>query len=159
MAPRQPRKPPQPPNRSRVNFNRISGNRKPNPAIKDIEEGITHNVTGRRFSPPPRRITPRSTTLEEAVEAFDAGDDSLLFQYDPTDTSNPARPRTQKAGYDRKTQQLRVMFREGAARGGETAIYVYYDVPPNVWRNFKRVRSPGKFINRVLNAYPYDREY
>jgi len=125
----------------------------------DIEANKTYPVAARRFTPPPSRITPRTEEQQEAVEAFELGDDSLLFQYDPTDTSNPAKPRTQKAGYDRKTQQLRVMFREGAARGGETAIYVYYDVPPNVWRNFKRVRSPGKFINRTLNQYPYDREY
>lgn len=155
MAPRKPRKPPQPPNRDRA---------RPRGQSRDVTEtaigeGNAPSVTGRRFTPPPRIITAKDDSMEEAIEAFEMGDDSLLFSYDPTATSNPTRPRTQKAGYNSKTHELRIMFREGAARGGETAIYVYYEVPPNVWRNFKRVRSPGKFINRVLNSYAYDREY
>jgi len=51
-----------------------------------------------------------------------------------------------------KSQQtLRIRFRNGQ-------VYGYYNVPPNVWRNFKRVKSPGRFINRVLNFYPYGPE-
>lgn len=79
-----------------------------------------------------------------------AGDDSGLFPYSPTPSINPPRPRTQGAGYSPDTQTLRVKFRDGA-------IYEYYDVPPNVWRNFQRVKSPGRAVNRVLNAYAYSR--
>ena len=79
-----------------------------------------------------------------------AGDDSDLFPYTPTPSINPPRPRTLGAGYSPDTQTLRVKFREGA-------VYEYYDVPPNVWRNFQRVKSPGKAINRTLNNYPYAR--
>ena len=79
-----------------------------------------------------------------------AGDDSELFPYTPTPSINPPRPRTQGAGYSADTQTLRVKFRDGA-------VYEYYDVPPNVWRNFQRVKSPGRLINRTLNNYAYAR--
>lgn len=79
-----------------------------------------------------------------------AGDDTALFPYTPTPSINPPRPRTQAAGYSKDTQTLRIKFRDGA-------VYEYYDVPPNVWRNFRRWVSPGRGINRVLNHYPYAR--
>lgn len=79
-----------------------------------------------------------------------AGDDSGIFPYTPTPSINPPRPRTQAAGYSPDTQTLRVKFRSGA-------VYEYYDVPNNVWRNFQRVKSPGRLINRTLNNYSYAR--
>lgn len=79
-----------------------------------------------------------------------AGDDSGIFPYTPTPSINPPRPRTQAAGYSADTQTLRVKFRSGA-------VYEYYDVPNNVWRNFQRVKSPGRLINRTLNSYSYAR--
>lgn len=79
-----------------------------------------------------------------------AGNDTDLFPYTPTPSINPPRPRTQGAGYSRDTQTLRVKFRDGA-------VYEYYDVPPNVWRNFQRWKSPGRGITRVLNNYSYAR--
>lgn len=89
--------------------------------------------------------------LLTALEASRAGDDSLLLPYQPTPSINPPRPRTRAAGYDPLTRVLRVRFRDGTG-------YAYYDVPPNVWRNFKRVKSPGRAINRTLNNYAYARE-
>jgi hypothetical protein len=106
---------------------------------------------------------PRQTTLRgQPVEVYDPldwweiamaeeGDDSYLLPYAPTPSSYPPRPRTQAAGYNRRRRELRVKFRDGSR-------YVYKNVPPNIWANFKRVKSPGRFINRVLNAYPYERE-
>lgn len=85
-----------------------------------------------------------------AIVRARAGDDTALFPYSPTPSINPPRPRTQGLGYSRDTKTLRVKFREGA-------VYEYYDVPPNVWRNMQRVKSPGKFINRTLNNYTYAR--
>ncbi len=79
-----------------------------------------------------------------------AGNDTALLPYTPTPSINPPRPRTQAAGYTPETQTLYVKFRDGA-------LYEYYDVPPNVWRNFQRVKSPGRAVNRVLNNYAYAR--
>lgn len=91
------------------------------------------------------------SSLLNALEAAQDGDDTLLLPYQPTPSINPPRPRTRAAGYDSKTRTLRVRFRDGTG-------YAYYDVPPNVWRNFKRVKSPGRAINRTLNNFAYSRE-
>lgn len=94
----------------------------------------------------------RTMSPEEsaAIIRARAGDDSALFPYTPTPSINPPRPRTRGAGYSRDTQTLRIKFRDGA-------VYEYYDVPPNVWRNFQRWVSPGRGVNRVLNNYSYAR--
>lgn len=87
----------------------------------------------------------------EAIERSQHGDDSELLPYQPTPSINPPRPRTKAAGYDPETQTLRVRFRDGTP-------WAYYNVPKNVWRNFRRSKSPGRFINRVLNGYEYSRD-
>ena len=94
----------------------------------------------------------RNMPAEEAAAILRArgGDDSALFPYTPTPSINPPRPRTQAAGYSKDTQTLRVKFRDGP-------VYEYYDVPETVWNNFKRVKSPGRAINRTLNNYTYAR--
>lgn len=84
----------------------------------------------------------------EAIELARMGDDSVLLPYQPTPSINPPRPRTLAAGYDSKTKTMRVRFRDGAG-------YEYYDVPPRVWNNFKRVRSPGRAINRYFGGGQY----
>lgn len=56
--------------------------------------------------------------------------------------------RVTQARYDKGLQQVQVEFRDGTP-------WVYDGVPPNVWRSFRRASSPGKYINRVLNNYPY----
>lgn len=90
-------------------------------------------------------------------------DDEVEFTYDPTKTSWPGNgwdhKRTDRAGYNRATQTLRVQFHTNGA------IYDYYDVPPSVARAFYRgVNNPrggglstGVFINMVLNNYDYER--
>lgn len=93
-------------------------------------------------------ITNRPIETEQALDMARLGDDTILLPYQPTPSINPPRPRTLAAGYDRNTQTLRVRFRDGTP-------WEYYDVPPRVWQNFKRVKSPGRFINRTLNNYPY----
>lgn len=85
-----------------------------------------------------------------AIVRARGGDDTELFPYTPTPSINPPRPRTLGAGYSKDTQTLRIKFRDGP-------VYEYYDVPPNVWRNFQRVKSPGRAVNRVLNNYTYAR--
>lgn len=94
----------------------------------------------------------RTMPSDEAAAILRArsGDDSALFPYTPTPSINPPRPRTQAAGYSAETQTLRIKFRDGP-------VYEYYDVPQTVWNNFKRVKSPGRAVNRVLNNYAYAR--
>lgn len=59
-----------------------------------------------------------------------------------------ASSRVSEARYDSGLQQIQVIFRDGTP-------WVYDGVQANVWRNFRRSASPGKFINRVLNGYSY----
>jgi hypothetical protein len=70
--------------------------------------------------------------------------------YWPTRTINPPRPRTVQARYSRRLQRLEVIFRDGTP-------WSYYNVPPRIWNRFKRVESPGRYINSTLNGYPYGR--
>ena len=83
-----------------------------------------------------------------AIQAAKAGDDTELLPHQPTPSINPPRPRTLAMGYDRDTKVMRVRFREGAG-------YEYYDVSPREWNNMKRVKSPGRAINRVFNHKDY----
>lgn len=84
-----------------------------------------------------------SPFIAEAIRRARGGDDSMLLPYQPTPSINPPRPRTLAAGYDAETRTMRVRFRDGAG-------YEYYDVSPQTWQNFKRVRSPGRAINRYF---------
>lgn len=88
--------------------------------------------------------------MELALELAREGDDFLLLPYQPTPSINPPRPRTLAAGYDENTYTLRVRFRDGTP-------WEYYGVPPRIWTTFQREKSPGRYINRVLNSYPYAR--
>lgn len=84
-----------------------------------------------------------SPFMREAIRRASTGDDSMLLPYQPTPSINPPRPRTLAAGYDKDTRTLRVRFRDGVG-------YEYYNVSPQTWANFKRVKSPGKAINRYF---------
>lgn len=98
-----------------------------------------------------------TTEQEYGVQAHDEG--TYHFpQVSPTKTINPPRPRTLEAGWERIADSshpaypgiLRVRFRDGTP-------WEYYGVPSYIWQRFKRVQSPGRFINRVLNNYEYGR--
>ena len=65
----------------------------------------------------------------------------------PTSTSNPRRPRTVAAGYDKERQVLTLVFRDGT-------FYNYYDVSANMWQTFKSLPSKGKYIKRYLDGKP-----
>jgi hypothetical protein len=84
-----------------------------------------------------------SPYMQEALRRARSGDDSMLLPYQPTPSINPPRPRTLAAGYDRQTKTLRIRFRDGVG-------YEYYNVSPQTWQNFKRVKSPGKAVNRYF---------
>lgn len=69
-------------------------------------------------------------------------------------SSNPARPRCSQAAYDRDNQRLYVSFAKPMP--GQD-VYVYEGVDQREYRNFRRVVSPGKAINRTLNGKTYRR--
>lgn len=102
---------------------------------------------------PARAEANRRMTYETALAIQEAklGDDTILLPYQPTPSINPPRPRTLAAGYDKSTETLRIRFRDGP-------VYAYNEVSQREWNNFKRVKSPGRFVNRVLNQKPYYRE-
>lgn len=56
--------------------------------------------------------------------------------------------RVSEGRYDAGLEQVHVIFDDGTP-------WTYNGVPRNLWKNFRRSASPGKYINRVLNAYPY----
>lgn len=81
---------------------------------------------------------------------FGPSPDPAWDYYWPTRTINPPRPRTLQARYSGITRELQVIFRDGTP-------WTYEQVPPGLWVRFKRVESPGRFINNVLNGFPYAR--
>lgn len=87
------------------------------------------------------------TIFNNAPDALQANIDAWDY-YDPTKTSNPNRPRTMAARYNKVSQVVEIRFREGA-------IYQYFDCHPNTWRGFKNTDSPGRYINRILNGHNY----
>lgn len=99
---------------------------------------------------PGRTETPQDQAQLVEIEDEETGDLQIPISYIPTRTSNDARPRTLAAGYDSKTHTMRIDFREGAT-------YHYYDVPPNVWKDFQRSASPGRFLNRRMSQFAYGR--
>jgi hypothetical protein len=58
--------------------------------------------------------------------------------------------RVAEAGYSTDSHTLYVRFVDGTP-------WQYNNVEPNVWRNFRRSASAGRYINRVLNNYSYGR--
>lgn len=124
---------------------------KPNPRVVSVGD-MRPPASVKRAAPAAkiaRGVQRRGTNNDEmALDLAREGNDSFLLPYQPTPSINPPRPRTVAAGYNRETNTMRVRFRDGQ-------IYEYFDVPDRVWRNFKRVKSPGRAINRTLNHYAY----
>lgn len=65
----------------------------------------------------------------------------------PTSTTNPERPRTVAAGYDKSEQKITVVFRDGT-------FYNYYQVSPSEWQAFKARVSKGRYIYSYLDSKP-----
>lgn len=74
--------------------------------------------------------------------------------YWPTRTSDASRPRTRQARYSSTQQLLEVIF-DRPTRSNPGGTWHYWEVPPEIWTRFKRTESPGKYINAVLNGFPY----
>src|SRR5690348_13741253 len=94
---------------------------------------------------------------DELFARGEAAEGDVDLTYDPTKTTWPQtgwdHRRTTRAGYNRTTKTLRIQFFTNGA------VYDYYDVPPAVARQFRRVESPGRYINAILNNYDYERIY
>ena len=94
--------------------------------------------------------TTADDTYEEVSTPEDARDGSYTARLTlkPTSTTNPARPRTVAAGYDRKLFVLTVVFPDGT-------WYNYYDVPENMWQEFKNSESKGRYMHMSgLDSWP-----
>lgn len=102
----------------------------------------------------PDIIEPIDPALLWARQEY-AEDEDIPLTYVPTNTTWPENGwdhrRTTEAGYNRATETLAVKFYTNGA------VYHYYDVKPQTAIAFRRTESPGKFINRVLNAHDYER--
>lgn len=125
--------------------------------LPTAQELLEQAATPTTQMPTAEELLQLTTEQEYDVQAHDEG--TYHFpQVSPTKTINPPRPRTMEAGWQRIDNLdhpaypgiLRVRFRDGTP-------WEYYQVPSSVWQRFKRVQSPGRFINRVLNQYPYGR--
>lgn len=66
----------------------------------------------------------------------------------PSRTTNPTKPRTLSAGYDRASQTLSVVFRDGTS-------WNYYGVTYQMWTAFKASPSPGRYIATRLDFKAY----
>jgi (2Fe-2S) ferredoxin len=92
-----------------------------------------------------------NTLLEETApeedndfQTTDEGGPSITV----TSSSNSARPRTVRAGYDFKEGTLVVVFRDGT-------WWEYRGVPEDMWYSFVSAQSKGKFLKESgLDAWP-----
>lgn len=54
-------------------------------------------------------------------------------------------------GYNKEEQQLFIKFNNGS-------LYMYNDVPEDVWEDLQNSESKGKFVNNELkNVYDYEK--
>lgn len=75
-------------------------------------------------------------------------DDSSALVLTTTNSTNPDRPRTLKAGYDYGTNTMTVVFRDGT-------WWQYNSVPMDMWEDFKAATSKGKFLrDSGLDSWP-----
>jgi hypothetical protein len=146
-------------NRRRTAANITAGYVSPGPPTNDVLAAIKPLPTAEQLlmmDEEPQVPTAAELIRDQLYRPSDDANLGRLYtfpQVAPTKTINPMRPRTLEAGYEKDTfgkglGTLRVRFRDGTP-------WEYYKVPPNIWQNFKRSVSPGRFINRVLNGYPY----
>ena len=73
-------------------------------------------------------------TSKEIVD--DSGFQAVMSM---TTSSNPSKPRTLSAGYDRSTGTMTVVFRDGT-------WWEYRGVPEDMWQGFNSATSKGTFM-------------
>ena len=78
---------------------------------------------------------------EEASDPdFDTDESSEIPSLSTTSSSKPDRPRTLRAGYDRKNQRLVVVFRDGT-------WYEYIGVSEDMWQDFQASQSKSPLLD------------
>jgi hypothetical protein len=140
---------------SRLSGSRFSGFGTPGAGrqIRELTVEDQLDIIGRYQGRDLASMRPRT---REGLAAVTRGDNSILFTVDLRERStDPDRPRAESAGYDSRTGTVRIRFRRGQRKHPNGAIYEYYGVPRSVWKNLLRAASPGRFITRVLETYPY----
>lgn len=110
-----------------------------------------HQARDRKIRESARRPSKTQRGIGNVLAGDEALDEVMPTALNtPSHSSNPARPRALRGGYDSKTGTVRVQFRDGA-------VYEYFDVPKRVWSNGLRRKSFGRFVNDTLDTYPYTR--
>lgn len=87
-------------------------------------------------------------SLSRSARAEIARSSGIIAEYRPGPWKELDSSRMNQARYDASRRELHVVFKDGTP-------WIYYDIPQNIWDNLRRSASPGKFVNRVLNAFPY----
>lgn len=121
--------------------------RKRPPTKRDLWEQFRTHIESRQQKIEPEAPVMEIDLLRDKFNNRDQKNADVL--YEPTATSNPGDPRTHAARYWRDERVLQIEWGDGGV------AYNYYQVSPEEWRRFVRVKSPGRFVNRVLNAKPY----
>ena len=86
-------------------------------------------------------IDPDELSMLENDGDFDTHDATQFAKLElkGTSTINPQNPRTIAAGYDRESRTMTVVF-------PKNVWWNYYDVPEEVWLDFKAAYSKGRFL-------------
>lgn len=71
---------------------------------------------------------------------------------EPYDWVNLQSSRIRRAAYDKGTKVIAVQFVDGTP-------WHYADVNGEIWKRLQRSKSPGRFVDRVLNGFPYGHGY
>ena len=108
---------------------------------KRSRKGTTKKIEGVRIKTARGGVAKRVTTAEVFTERR---------QSRPGEWHDVSSSRVAAARYDFGLRQIHVIFKDGTP-------WVYADVPNAVWHRFIASASKGKFINRILNSYPYYR--
>lgn len=109
-------------------------------------------------------LSAETAATSSALTTADVEDPSADYQIPPSTDVNPVQSeqetlpdyfvetpqstRVVRMAYDRDSRRLYVRFVKPTKSGGTP--WTYNDVPPQIWRNFQRAKSKGKYVNRVL---------
>lgn len=67
----------------------------------------------------------------------------------PVKSINPKDPRIAMMEYWRNAQMVKVYWGDGKTP------YIFLEIPPALWTQWKLTASPGRFLNRNLSGKPY----
>lgn len=111
-----------------------------------------------RLREAPRPATPaQAAAILREQQADDAwflaeqrmGSGQLDIYGPPVRSSKPHDPRIRMMEYYREAAMVKVYWGDGGTP------YVYFDISPPLWTQWKLTASPGRFINRNLRGKSY----